>query len=169
MSYKKILVAIDRPPVTPKVYEQALDLAKKEGASLMVFHCHREPSVAEAIPPIIDPLAGAGLYPTTGTSFGDLQLIQIQREQLEKEVEQDREWLQNYCQNAIARGVPTECDDNVGSPGPHICDLARDWGADLIVIGRKGHNVLKEVFLGSVSSHVIHHAPCSVLVVQEDN
>jgi len=131
VGYKKILVAIDRPPVKQEVFEQALDLAKKEGAKLMVFHCHREASVAEAIPPISDPLAGAGFYPTTGStlfSWGNLQLIQLQQEQLQKEVEQDREWLQKYCENAIAQGVSTKFNDDVGSPGSQICDLARDWG-----------------------------------------
>jgi nucleotide-binding universal stress UspA family protein len=44
--------------------------------------------------------------------------------------------------------------------------VARTWNADLIVIGRRGLRGLAEMFLGSVSNHVIHHAHCSVLVVQ---
>ena len=169
MSYKKILVAIDRPPVTPEVFEQALELAKKDGAKLMVLHCARG-DVGYATSLVTDSVAGTSLYSgTAGFSslgVGDLQMIQFQQEQLQQEIEQDQEWLQTYCQKAVDQGVATETDQEVGNPGSHICDLARDWGADLIVIGRRGLTGLQEIFLGSVSNHVIHHAPCSVLVVQ---
>ncbi|MGQ9872468.1 universal stress protein [Leptodesmis sp.] len=39
-------------------------------------------------------------------------------------------------------------------------------GADLILIGNRGHTGLKELFLGSASNYVLHHAPCSVLTVK---
>ena len=38
-----------------------------------------------------------------------------------------------------------------------------------MVIGRRGHKNISEMFLGSVSNYVMHHAPCSVLVVQGAN
>ncbi len=171
MSYRKILVAIDRPPVTPEVFEQALELAKKDGAKLMVLHCARGEGVGYATPLVTDSIAGTGLYSGAGAGFsslgvGDLQMIQFQQEQFQNEIEQDQEWLQTYCQKAAEQGVAAESDQEVGNPGSHICDLARDWGADLIVIGRRGLTGLQEIFLGSVSNHVIHHAPCSVLIVQ---
>ncbi|WP_442949349.1 universal stress protein [Nostoc sp.] len=40
------------------------------------------------------------------------------------------------------------------------------WGADLIVLGRRGLKGFAELLAGSVSNHVVHHSPCSVLVVQ---
>lgn len=39
VGFKKILVAIDRSSLALLVFEQALELAKKESASFMVFHC----------------------------------------------------------------------------------------------------------------------------------
>lgn len=39
MEYKKILVAVDQFEHSLEVYEEALDLARKEDAKLMVFHC----------------------------------------------------------------------------------------------------------------------------------
>ncbi|MCZ8054719.1 MAG: universal stress protein, partial [Microcystis sp. LE19-12.2C] len=47
-----------------------------------------------------------------------------------------------------------------------ICKVAREENIDLIVIGRRGRSGLGELFLGSVSNYVLHHAPCSVLIVQ---
>lgn len=48
-----------------------------------------------------------------------------------------------------------------------ICELARNWNADLIILGRRGRTGLSELLLGSVSNYVLHHAPCSVLTVQQ--
>ena len=53
----------------------------------------------------------------------------------------------------------------VESPaGPAIIDNARD--AELIVVGRRGRGAMKSLVLGSVSSYVVQHAICPVLVVQ---
>jgi len=53
----------------------------------------------------------------------------------------------------------------VESPaGPAIIDNAHD--AELIVVGRRGRGAMASLVLGSVSSYVIQHATCPVLVVQ---
>jgi nucleotide-binding universal stress UspA family protein len=57
-------------------------------------------------------------------------------------------------------------DCQLGEAGSLICKAAQNWGTDLIVIGRRGHRWLSEILLGSVSNYVVHHALCSVLVVQ---
>jgi nucleotide-binding universal stress UspA family protein len=51
-----------------------------------------------------------------------------------------------------------------GPAGPAICDHARDTGAAAIVIGSRGHGGLRRAILGSVSDHVVRHAPCPVVV-----
>ena len=53
-----------------------------------------------------------------------------------------------------------------GSPQRVIVETAREWGADLIVIGSHGYGFWSRALLGSVSNSVVHHAPCSVLVVR---
>jgi nucleotide-binding universal stress UspA family protein len=52
----------------------------------------------------------------------------------------------------------------LGDPREEIVAAARDWGADLIVMGARGLGSLARFFLGSVSLAVARHAPCPVLV-----
>lgn len=52
----------------------------------------------------------------------------------------------------------------VGDAGRGICQLATELGATAIVIGSRGRGGLVRAVLGSVSDHVVRHAPCPVLV-----
>lgn len=54
-----------------------------------------------------------------------------------------------------------------GSPERAVIEEAEKWGADLIVVGSHGYGFWERIFLGSVSNAVVHHAPCSVLVVRK--
>jgi nucleotide-binding universal stress UspA family protein len=51
-----------------------------------------------------------------------------------------------------------------GDPGRALCALADELGATTMVIGSRGHGGLQRAVLGSVSDHVVRHAPCPVLV-----
>ena len=48
-----------------------------------------------------------------------------------------------------------------------ILDAAEKWQADLVVVGSRGHSLLENVLLGSVSQSVIDRAKCPVAVVRE--
>lgn len=48
-----------------------------------------------------------------------------------------------------------------------VVEKAEEWQADMIIIGSHGRGLWKRVLLGSVSDRVLHHAPCSVLVVRK--
>jgi nucleotide-binding universal stress UspA family protein len=52
-----------------------------------------------------------------------------------------------------------------GQPGPALADACDEIGADLVVAGSRGYGPLARVFLGSVSTQLMHKAPCPVLVV----
>ncbi|MBV9214654.1 MAG: universal stress protein [Acidobacteria bacterium] len=52
-----------------------------------------------------------------------------------------------------------------GAPDRELVEIAESWGADLIVVGSHGRGFWGRL-LGSVSDGVVHHAPCSVLVVR---
>jgi nucleotide-binding universal stress UspA family protein len=54
-----------------------------------------------------------------------------------------------------------------GDPKSQIIDVARDWHADLIVLGSHGWKGLYRFTMGSVSEAVLRHAHCSVEIVRE--
>jgi len=49
-------------------------------------------------------------------------------------------------------------------PGERIVKLAQEQNFDLIVMGSRGLSVVKELILGSISSKVLHHAGCPVII-----
>ncbi len=51
-------------------------------------------------------------------------------------------------------------------PKESIVEEAQKWSADLIVLGSHGYGFWERMLLGSVSNAVVHHAPCSVLIVR---
>lgn len=53
-----------------------------------------------------------------------------------------------------------------GNPADILVQQAGDVGADLIVVGSRGHGFAGRLLLGSVSTNVVHHAECDVLVVR---
>ena len=63
-------------------------------------------------------------------------------------------------------GVDAETVERRGDPATMIIDEAAQEEADLIVVGTRGLSTAKSWLLGSVSSRVMHHAPCNVLVVR---
>jgi len=55
-----------------------------------------------------------------------------------------------------------------GDPREVLLDIAEEEGADIVVVGSHGRTGLAKVLMGSVASHVVTHAPCSVLVVKRN-
>ena len=68
----------------------------------------------------------------------------------------------------LIEALDIEADEvvEVGEPAEVICEVAERYNADTIVIGSRGHGFVKRVLMGSVSSQVLHNAPCPVLVVR---
>jgi nucleotide-binding universal stress UspA family protein len=151
--FNKLLVAIDTSEIGHQVFNEALTLAKLSNASLMLFHVL---SNEEEGSPML-PIFAIESYPLA---------IDTYREQFLKYEQMGLEILRSCRDEAIAAGVRAECTQSQGNPGRAICDLARTWGADYIVMGRQGHSALSEFVLGSVSNYVLDHASCSVLIVQ---
>jgi nucleotide-binding universal stress UspA family protein len=66
---------------------------------------------------------------------------------------------------ARAAGVRAEAIIRRGYPVEQICRLAEERGAAMIVLGTHGWGPLRRMVFGSVSTGVLHHAKCPVLVV----
>jgi nucleotide-binding universal stress UspA family protein len=157
MSFQKILVAVNNSPLGPYVFAAAIAQAQFNQAALKLLHCIQmipEPTVPMPFDPGIQP----------NLSMNDYQTQQIL---MEEQIEEAQALLKRYRQDALARGVPIEADYQIGDAGHLLCEAAKEWKADLVVIGRRGRSGLEEALLGSVSNYVVHHAPCSVLVIQD--
>lgn len=160
----KILVAIDHSAASKQVFDQALSLARINQAKLILLHVL---SVEESTSPFLSSYL---------VQHKDRCIHVDPRIMLQTNEVYDREWsdfkqqgiklLRSYATKAIATGVNTEFTQITGSPSSTICEFAQSCHADVIVIGRRGHSGLQEILLGSVSNYVVHHAPCSILLVQ---
>ena len=53
-----------------------------------------------------------------------------------------------------------------GAPPKVIAAFCSENAYDLIVMGSRGAGVIKELVMGSVSSYVLHHATCPVMVTK---
>ncbi len=69
---------------------------------------------------------------------------------------------------AKAGGVEarTKMSEAVGSPTQAILKVIEKGKFDLVIVGAKGHSMLRDLLIGSVSDGIVHHAPCPVLVVR---
>jgi len=74
--------------------------------------------------------------------------------------------LDVLVQKAATEGVTATSHLSELPAASAIVELAEKLGADLIVMGTRGHTGLKHVLLGSVAERTLRHAPCSVLTVK---
>ena len=80
--------------------------------------------------------------------------------------------FRNDADQELAKALKAVADQGVAvtgqvvenSPATALLDAAKD--ADLLIVGSRGHGGFAGLLLGSVSSQVIHHARCPVLVVR---
>lgn len=99
----------------------------------------------------------------TGTGFAGGVMSEAEFEAEEAERLAAAEDLLGAAAESLGRsGAPTRV--LFGPAGPAICDHAEAVGALAIVIGSRGHGGIARAVLGSVSDHVVRHAPCPVVV-----
>jgi nucleotide-binding universal stress UspA family protein len=142
--FHRILVALDNSEIGKSVFEEALSIAKLTQAYLMLLH----------------------VLSDTEIGYPKIENLDEHLEQWDWYRQQGLDLLKS--RQAIARqaGVNAGITQIPGAAPAQICTLAKSWQADLIVVGHRGLSKLQELFQGSVSSYVIHYAPCSVWIVQ---
>ena len=153
----RILVAMDNSSSSQEVFDEAVSLAKATDANLMLLHV-----LSPLDEQYVDPLF---LQPTI--LYPQLQGNNSKYAHDWEKLKQNRfNWLRYLCEQATELGVKAEYSLNIGEASRMICDIARNWQADVIVLGRRGRRGSSELLMGSVSNYVLHHAHCSVLTVQ---
>jgi nucleotide-binding universal stress UspA family protein len=161
--FEKILIALGNAAESQVVLGAGLNLAEKLGAKVLLLHV-----MSPLTPTGFSPLVG-GMFPLTeplGTRIvNDATIEQYAKEWQESE-RQGLEQLQADAKQAKERGIEVEISQNLGDSGRMICEVAKSWSADAIVMGRNQKSMLSEIWLGSTSNYVLHHAPCSTLVIQ---
>ncbi len=90
--------------------------------------------------------------------------VSVARE--EGELPQAEAIAREMLAQANRAGLPMETRVTVAIPDDAIVRLARDQGANLIIMGSHGRTGLTRLLMGSVTERVIGSAPCPVLVVK---
>jgi nucleotide-binding universal stress UspA family protein len=155
MGYGKILVAFDLYDKGTALFQDALDLAAKLKAELMLFCCFEQETVAEEEDRV-----------TTVTELDMSESQRIHNHQRRTESSHIRAWLESLEKLAVARGVPVRVDVEEGKPAKRICEIAAHWDADLIVLGHPARHPVKDLILGSVPAQVVRNAHCAVLIAK---
>lgn len=156
--FNKILVAVDLEGARTDLMASAISLAKATNARIKLVNVLTSegegslplfayPGLTE-YPPVLED----SMWKDYQKRYQDYQAAELVK-------------LRSLVHQASVAGVSADFYQDAGSPGRAICDLATSWEADLVMVGSRGHTGLSELFLGSVSNYVMHHTPCSVMVV----
>ena len=139
-NFKTILHPTDFSPSANEALRIACSLAREHGAKVILLHVAQRPISSVGgmpVPPPPPPI--------------------IDWSQLKTEIE------------AIAAGIKdisVEVRLEEGDAASTIVNLARDLGADIIVIGSHGRTGVSRLLMGSVAEHVVRMAGCPVLTVK---
>jgi len=137
---RTILLATDLHPASEPATSEALGLAAALSARLLIVS-------------VIDP--------------GQRRVPGVRSE---VRVDQIRERREKAAQGLVAQGRAMGAEVSFlvweGDPGESIVDAALAEGADMIVVGSRGHGAVGRFLIGSVSDHVVRHAQCPVMVVR---
>jgi nucleotide-binding universal stress UspA family protein len=139
--FRNILVAVDGSPTSTAALEEAIDLARSDGARLVLI------SVGV---PLRFRFSGPTYVPYPNEHDLEAAAWEIVRR----------------AEATVPADVPVTSIVRVGPPAATIVARAEEGGHDLVVMGSRGHGVLGSILLGSVSRDVIARSPVPVLVAR---
>jgi nucleotide-binding universal stress UspA family protein len=148
---RRVLVALDDTPIATTVLDWTKTIADTLGADVTAVHVLREPAMSHLLSP-------------AATASDELDhAVRVSPESLDEA----SRWLTALAESWFGH----ERADTIvahGHPGDVILETARDVGADLIILGRRGSGTLIPAIAGSTVSTVLHGAPVPVLVITEE-
>ena len=137
MPFKRILTAVDFSSNSLEAFRVAVEMARIHLGSLHLLH------VIEAPPAVSTEVV--------------MEIVQKANTAVER--------LVASSQLALEESTFTTEVAN-GRAFDEIVSRAREWRADLIVLGAKGTTSLEEIILGGTAEQAMKEAPCSVLIVR---
>ena len=144
---KKILVAYDGSPHSKAALDWAMMLSVNNGAEVEVIK-------------VFEPIAQSNL----SNYVINTDLVE-QYAEMEKADRQMMEDVKIFCKEACNAKVHVDVlEGNVAST---LLDYARENGFELIVVGTKGHGMLVEMLLGSVTNSLVSLSKTPILVVND--
>ena len=141
MGFNKVLIAIDSEPVAVRAAETGVNLAQALGAEVAFINVVDSALAypGDTGPPASELIAAAGLNAK--------RLVTTIRQRVSP-------------QSSVLEFI------QVGTPSEEIVKVAKEWSADLLVIGSHGRGGMQRALLGSVAETVMRHAPCPLVVVR---
>lgn len=139
----EILVATDFSPTAALVLDRALDLARRHESEIALVHV---------------------MQPELPT-FASAEMIVVPPDYAERLEGASREALEREAARVEAAGVPVSIHLEHGVPAQRITARADAIGADLILIGARGHTRFEHLLLGSVVESVVRNAHQPVLTI----
>ncbi|HEU5405228.1 MAG TPA: universal stress protein [Gaiellaceae bacterium] len=142
-----IVVGVDQSEGARAALRFALEEAKLRRATLRVVHAWQYGYIGAT--------GVEGAYPALG---GDIKELRAGAETA----------LAETLRESIPEADTVEIERRVveGRPAAVLVDESR--GADLLVVGSRGHGGFTGLLLGSVSQQCAHHAACPVVIVHRD-
>ena len=139
MEFRHILFPVDFSTRSYAVAPQVRAMVERFSSKLTLYH------VVETVP--IWAAAGDGAF------VPDLDLSALQADAERR--------LEKFAEEALPGLTPTRLVEQ-GEPATCIAQLAKAWGADLIMLPTHGHGLFRSALLGSTTSKVLHDADASV-------
>lgn len=173
---KRILVATDGSDTGKRALERAAELSNKLGRGLSIVHVqlHGRPTTEMLKLAEVEHLVDE---PDTKEFFQRMQFPQDVREYIPSAADELRrakatiaigenilEEAKQLAEEHGAKDVITRV--GVGDYADEILEVAEHDDVDMIVMGRRGLGRVREALLGSVTQKVLHHANCTVMIVQ---
>lgn len=145
-TYKTILVGIDGSDQGNLAYHQAIEVAKRNNGRVIVVHVIENK-----------------VYTMMGYSSLNDSLLDQETENAKELLDDCKEYAKSVDFTQVETVV------TYGSAKEVICkDLPEKYDVDLIMVGQTGLNAVERLMMGSVSSYIIRHAPCDVLIVHPE-
>jgi universal stress protein A len=143
----RVLVPIDFSPSSRAALEYGTFLAGKLGAELTVLHVWEPPGY-------VGPDALALLPIAHGERGWEQTRLEVTRE------------VDHFVSRSLAKPKQLGVRVEQGEPSDMILKIARDGGADLIVMGTHGRTGLSRLLIGSVAEAVLRRSTCPVLTIR---